>query len=146
MVETASLVSFPVMRRGRELGRVRHCGASVGWLRLVAVDVGGALPCEALERRGLRVDAERDPRRLQLFCYELVYLLFDLVHGGELALPGVVEGVRRGGLQVGRVVPRGRRRAVAALAHTRVVAEPALLQVRVRQGVNHRYTLHRVEY
>lgn len=27
MVESASLVSFPVVRRGGELGRVRHCGA-----------------------------------------------------------------------------------------------------------------------
>lgn len=71
---------------------------------------------------------------------------FDLVHGGKLAFPGVVEGVRRGGLQVGRVVARGRGRAVAALAHARVVAEPAFLQVRVGQRVHYRYTLHRVEY
>lgn len=59
-------------------------------------------------------------------------LTFDLVHGGELPLPRVVEGVRRHGLEVGRVVPRGGRRAVAALAHARVVAQATFLEVRVR--------------
>lgn len=34
-----------------------------------------ALPCEALKRGGLRVDAERNSGRLELFRYELVDFL-----------------------------------------------------------------------
>lgn len=47
------------------------CGRVAVGLR----SVGGALPCEALEGRGLRVYTERHSRRLQLLRYELVDLL-----------------------------------------------------------------------
>lgn len=50
-----------------------------GWL------LGGALPCEALERRRLRVDAERHPRRGQLLRYELM----DLLCGSDVAELGL---------------------------------------------------------
>lgn len=73
-------------------------------------------------------------------------LTFDLMHRGQLPLPAVVEGVMRRGLQVGRVVPRGGGRAVAAFAHARVVAKPALLQVRVGERVHDRDTFRRVEH
>lgn len=81
-----------------------------------------------------------------VLCSVFLWHTFDLVHGGELPLPAVVEGVRRDRLEVGRVVSRGGRRAVAALAHARVVAQPPLLEVRVRQRVHHGYSLGRVEY
>lgn len=56
--------------------RIAKKSPSVGWLRLVAVVCGGgALPCEALERRGLRIDAQGHTRRLKLLRYELVDLL-----------------------------------------------------------------------
>lgn len=75
-----------------------------------------------------------------------VCVTFDLVHGGQLALPGVVEGVRGDRFEVGRVVAGGRRGAVAAFAHARMVAQAALLQVGVGQGVHHRNALRRVEH
>lgn len=54
---------------------------AVGGWRLVVGCGCGALPCEALERRGLRVDAERHAGRLQLLRYEFVDLLCEFTSG-----------------------------------------------------------------
>ena len=65
---------------------------------------------------------------------------FDFWHGGKLVLKLVAEWLWASWFEVaGVVAPTGG--VEAALAHTRVVPEPALVQVGVGQRVAGRYTL-----
>lgn len=69
-----------------------------------------------------------------------VGLTFDLSHGAQVLLKAVVKLGIGDGLEVTGVnTPRGRR--VAAFAHAGVVAQAALVQVRVSQGVLRRNAL-----
>ena len=66
-------------------------------------------------------------------------LVLDLGHAGELLLPLVGKGALRDGLEVADVLARARLlRGEAAGAHARVVAQAALVQVRVVQRLGHR--------
>ena len=71
-------------------------------------------------------------------------LLLDLVDAGQLGLPGVVEGLLGHGLKVPRVLSHAGGRGVAAGAHTAVVTQPSLVQVRVVQRFRHAHPLVRV--
>lgn len=120
------------------------------------------LPGETLERRTLWIYAQRHSSRLQLLRNELVHFLckeyitysglesshsqplscslltLDLLYRRHFPLPIVVERLRRGRLKVHHVLPHSGRGRKAALAHARVVPQPPLVQVRMRQGVRNR--------
>lgn len=63
---------------------------------------------------------------------------FDLVHGREFALPQIVERLTSGRLEFAGVLAHAGRCGEAALAHARVVPQPALVQVRMGQRIDHR--------
>lgn len=57
-----------------------------------------------------------------------------MVHGDQVHLKRVIKGMWRNGFEVCHVVTAGGS-ALAAVAHARVVAQAAFLQVWVRQGI-----------
>ena len=111
---------FPLVRRGWQFRGMSHRGA-----------------CEALERRGLRIYAERHARRVQLFRYKFVHFLFHLLHGGEFPFPEIVERMRRGRLEVPRVLSQASAGRVTARAHARMISQSPLVQIRMRQCIHH---------
>ena len=112
--------ALPMVRGGRQLAGVRHGAAG-----------------EALEGGGARVNTERHSVTRQLVLDEFVQPLLDLGDAGELELPRVIEHVLGGGLEVPGVLPHALGRGHAAGAHAAVVAQPALVQVGVGQGLAH---------
>ena len=71
---------------------------------------------------------------------EKSHFTFDLLHRRQLPLPIIVEGARRHGLKIDcRVLAHPVTRRVAALAHTRMIPQATLVQVRMRQRVSHCY-------
>lgn len=66
---------------------------------------------------------------------------FDLVHRCELALPQIVERLAGGRLKLAGVLAHASRRCKAALAHARMVPQATLVQVRMRQSIDHRNSL-----
>ena len=121
-------LSLPVVRAGRELGRVSHRAAG-----------------ETLESCRAGVDTERHPVRVQLLLDEFMESLLDLAHTGQLHLPQVVEDLLRCRLEVPGVLSHALGRALAAGAHTAVVAQSALVQVGMVQSLPHTDPLLRVE-
>ena len=92
---------------------------------------------EALESRGARVDAQRDSVRVQLLLDEFMESLLDLADTGQLHLPHVVKYLVGGRLKVPGVLPHALGRALAAGAHAAVVAEAALVKVRMVESLPH---------
>lgn len=121
-------ILFPLVRRGWQFRRMSHCGA-----------------CKALERRGLRIYAERHARRVQLFRYKFVHFLFHLLHSGELPFPKIVERMRRGRLEITRVLSQTAAGRVTARAHARVISQSPFVQIGMRQCIHHRDPLVRIE-
>ncbi len=72
-------------------------------------------------------------------------LLLHLAHAGQLILPRVVEVDLGARLKVARVLAQAAGSRVAARAHAAVVAQPALVQVRVAQRLVHADPLVRVQ-
>lgn len=66
---------------------------------------------------------------------------FNLVHRREFALPQIVERLTRSRLKVGRVLAHSGGRREAAFAHARMVAQTALIHVRMRKSVCNGYSL-----
>lgn len=101
-------------------------------------------PDEGLEGGALRVDAQRNPFALLVLRDEAMDQFFALPDGQQAVLVAVAEGALGDGLEVAGVdTPTGD--GVAALAHTGVVAQASLVQVRVGQRVAAGDPLGRVE-
>lgn len=64
---------------------------------------------------------------------------FNLLHGRQFLFPMVVERCGRLTLELLRVLSHTTGRRVAALAHARMVPQPALVQIGMCQRVHHRY-------
>ena len=92
---------------------------------------------EALEGRGGGVDAEGHPVRVELVLDEFVQPVFHFGHAGKVGFPGVVEEHLGDRLEVSGVLAHAGAGAVAAGAHAGVVSEPALVQVRVVERLQH---------
>ena len=120
--------SLPVVGAGRQLRGVSHCAAG-----------------EALEGRRAGVDAERNSVGVQLLLDEFMESVLDLTDAGQLHLPHVVEDLVGGGLKVPGVLSHALGRALAAGAHTAVVAESALVKVRMVESLPHADPLLGVE-
>jgi len=127
---TASVqpASFPIMRRRRQLRRMRYGGTG-----------------ETLVSGRLRVDAQRHLAAHQLVHYEFVQFFADLMSGGQLALPVILERVHGRRFQIGSVPTNSHRSwrigCLTAATHARVEAQPPFVQVRMGQRVNNVYSL-----
>lgn len=65
-------------------------------------------------------------------------LTFHLLHSGELPFPKIVERMRRGRLEVARVLSQAAAGRVTARAHARVISQSPFVQVGMRQCIHHR--------
>lgn len=123
-----------------------------------------SLPGEAFECGTLRVYAERHATRLKLLGDEFMHFLckakncsfyqsirtfntdlatqtFNLLHGRQFSLPQIVERLSGRRLKVSRVLSESPGSGVAAFAHAGMIPQSPFVQVWMRQGVNHRYSL-----
>ncbi len=107
--------------------------------------VGHRRAGKTLVGRRRRVNAQWNGVGFDLVEDESVKLLLDLRDAGQLALPVVVERSIGSGLELPAVLSQAGRRSVTTVAHARVVAQPALVQVRVVQRLDDANTLLRVE-
>lgn len=102
-------------------------------------------PDEGLEGGTLGVDAQRHSFPLLVLCYEVMDELFALPDREQAVIVAVAEVAVGGRFKVPRVhAPTGHR--VAALAHARVVAQTALVQVGVGEGVAARDPFGRIKH
>lgn len=65
-------------------------------------------------------------------------LTFHLLHSGELPFPKIVERMRRGRLEITRVLSQTAAGRVTARAHARVISQSPFVQIGMRQCIHHR--------
>lgn len=65
-------------------------------------------------------------------------LTFHLLHSGELPFPKIVERMRRGRLEITRVLSQTAAGRVTARAHARMISQSPFVQIGMRQCIHHR--------
>ena len=100
---------------------------------------------ETLEGCRAGVDTERHPVRVQLLLDEFMESVLHLAHTGQLHLPQVVEDLLGSWLEVPGVLTHALSCALTTGAHTAVVAQSALVKVRMVESLPHTDSLLRVQ-
>lgn len=65
-------------------------------------------------------------------------LTFHLLHSGEFPFPKIVERMRRGRLEITRILSQTAAGRVTARAHARVISQSPFVQIGMRQCIHHR--------
>jgi len=110
---------FPMVGTGRQLTRVGHWRAS-----------------KALISCRWWINAQWNRVGFDLIKDKSVKFLFDFGDAGQFALPVVIKRSFGSGLKLTAVLTHARGGGVTTVAHARVVAQPAFVQVRMVQCFN----------